>query len=151
MPTRDQIDEQIQLERDAIASGLNKLRKQNDKLEGQSYASATVYGVASIDTMLPVVIEWIEKTAVKQIKEGKNGQHYKEIAHFLKDIEPMAAAAIACKVVFDRVFSADNKASHLVNVANAVGQALENECQMRHYEQNAPGLLNVLKKNYWHR
>ena len=151
MPTRDQIDEQIQLERDAIASGLNKLRKQNDKLEGQSYASATVYGVASIDTMLPVVIEWIEKTAVKQIKEGKNGQHYKEIAAYLKDIEPMAAAAIACKVIFDRVFSNDNKASHLAKVAECVGQALENECQMQHYEKNAPGLLNVLKKNYWHR
>ena len=59
MPTPAQIEAQVQLERDAIASGLSKLRKQNDKLEGQSYASATIYGVASIDTMLPLVIEEI--------------------------------------------------------------------------------------------
>ena len=151
MPTPAQIEAQVQLERDAIASGLSKLRKQNDKLEGQSYASATIYGVASIDTMLPLVIKEIEKTVEYQIKRGKNGVSYKEIAVYLKDVEPMAAAAIACKVIFDRVFSNDNKASHLAKVAECVGQALENECQMHHYEKNAPGLLNVLKKNYWHR
>ena len=28
---------------------------------------------------------------------------------------------------------------------------MENECQMRHYEREAPGLLNTIKQNYWHR
>ena len=51
MPTPAQIDEQIQLERDAIAQGLKKLHKNTRDLEGKDYASATVYGAASIDTL----------------------------------------------------------------------------------------------------
>lgn len=151
MATPTQIEAQVALERDAIASGLKKLRDNTSKLEGQSYASATVYGVASIDTMLPLVIKEIEKTVKVHVKEGKNGQSFKEIQQYLADVEPMAAAAIACKVIFDRVFSPEAKANYLVNVAAAVGQALENECQMRHYEAKAPGLLHTLKENYWHR
>ena len=39
----------------------------------------------------------------------------------------------------------------MVKVCESIGNAVEDECQMRHYEQNAPGLLKVLKDNYWHR
>jgi DNA-directed RNA polymerase len=149
MPTPAQIDEQIKLERQAIAQGLAKLRKNTRQLEERSYASASIYGIASIDTMLPSVIKEIERTA-KRIKEGKNGVNFKEIAQYLSDIEPLAAASIACKVTFDRIFSKDNRSNVLVDVLNSIGQAVENECQMRHYEREAPGLLYTLKKNYWH-
>ncbi|OUV34747.1 MAG: T7 RNA polymerase [bacterium TMED88] len=149
MPTPAQIEEQIKLERQAISQGLHKLQKQTRQLEDRNYASASIYGVASIDTMLPSVIEEIERTS-RRIKEGKNGVNFKEIAQYLSDVEPLAAAAIACKVTFDRVFSRDDKANALTKVLEAIGQAVENECQMRHYESEAPGLLNVLKKNYWH-
>ena len=150
MPTPAQIDEQIQLERDAVASGLSKLRKQTEKLERQSYSSATIYGVASIDTMLPLVIKEIEDTVSYRIHR-QAGKNYAEIMRYLRDVEPMAAAAIGCKVLFDRVFSYDKKGNYLCSVAEAIGQALENECQMRHYETVAPGLLHTLKKNYYHR
>ena len=150
MPNPAQIEEQVQLERQAIAQGLKKLRDNTRKLEERNYASATIYGVASVDTMLPLVIKEIE-SSVHRIKEGKNGVAFKEIAQYLSDIEPMACAAIVCKVTFDRVFSRHDKANVLVDVLNAIGQAVENECQMRHYEDKAPGLLNVLKQNYWHR
>jgi predicted transcriptional regulator len=62
MATPSEIAEQVQFERDAIASGLKKLRDQTAKLEQQAYASATVYGNASIDTMLPLVTARIEET-----------------------------------------------------------------------------------------
>ena len=149
MPTPAQIDEQIKLERQAIAQGLAKLRKNTRQLEERSYASASIYGIASIDTMLPNVIKEIERTS-KRIKEGKNGVNFKEIAQYLSDIEPLAAASIACKVTFDRIFSKDSRSNVLVDVLNSIGQAVENECQMRHYEREAPGLLYTLKKNYWH-
>ena len=151
MATPSEIAEQVQFERDAIASGLKKLRDQTAKLEQQAYASATVYGNVSIDTMLPLVTARIEETVLNHVKKGKNGQSFKEIQCYLKDVEPLAVAAIACKVLFDRAFSYDDKASYLVNVAGSIGQALENECQMRHYEREAPGLLHTIKKNYWHR
>jgi len=110
-----------------------------------------VYGNASIDTMLPLVIARIEETAHDRLRRRQAGRYFAEIQQHLSDVEPMAAAAIACKVLFDRVFSNDDKATYLANVTAAIGQALENECQMRHYERVAPGLLHTIKQNYWHR
>ena len=150
MATPAQIEEQVQLERDAIAQGLKKLKQQTRQLEEKSYASASIYGVASIDTLLPQVVKRIEETTLR-IHKGQNGASFKEIAQHLADVEPLAAAAIVCKVTFDRVFSKDDDASTLSGVLNCIGQAVENECQMRHYEAKAPGLLHTIKQNYWHR
>ena len=150
MPTPAQIDEQIQLERDAIALGLKKLHKNTRDLEGKEYASATVYGAASIDTLLPLVVARIEATT-NRIKEGKTGAAFVEIQKYLADVEPLAAAAIAVKLTFDKVFSYKDKSNQAVNVCDSIGLAVEQECQMRHYEKHAPGLLRTLKDNYWHR
>ena len=150
MPTPSQIDEQIKLERDQISQGLRRLRKNTKQLEEKSYGSATVYGISSIDTLLPLVVERIKETN-NRIKEGKTGKSFKEIQHYLANLEPLAAAAIACKLTFDKVFSFKEGSNVLVNVCDSIGKAVEDECQMRHYETAAPGLLNVLKENYWHK
>nr|BDD47631.1 hypothetical protein 1 [Moraxellaceae bacterium] len=150
MPTPAQIEEQVQLERDQIRQGLKRLRDNTRKLEDKSYASATVYGVASIDTLLPLVVERIEETN-KRIREGKTGRAFAEIRQYLADVEPLAAAAIACKLTFDKVFSYKEGSNKLTKVCESIGHAVEDECQMRHYEKCAPGLLRVLKENYWHR
>ena len=150
MATPAEIDEQIKLERDAISQGLTKLHKNTRELEAKSYASATVYGAASIDTLLPLVVERIE-ASTNRIKEGKTGAAFKEIHQYLADVEPIAAAAIAVKLTFDKVFSYKEKSHQVTNVCDAIGLAIEQECQMRHYEKHAPGLLKTLKDNYWHR
>jgi len=150
MPTPEQIDEQVALERDQIRQGLKRLRDQTIKLEDQEYASATIYGISSIDTLLPLVVQRIEKTN-RKIHEGKFGVAFKDIYQYINTLEPLAAAAIACKITFDKVFSFKDGSNLATNICASIGQAIEDECQMRHYESNAPGLLNVLKKNYWHR
>ena len=150
MPTPAEIDEQIQLERDAISQGLKRLHKNTYDLENKSYASATVYGAASIDTLLPLVVARIENTTTRLTK-GQAGKAFKEIQQYLADVEPLAAAALAVKLTFDKVFSYKDKSNQTVNVCDAIGLAIEQECQMRHYETHAPGLLHVLKENYWHR
>ena len=150
MPTPAQIDEQIQLERDAISQGLKRLHKNTYDLESKSYASATVYGAASIDTLLPLVVARIEYTTARLTK-GQAGKAFKEIQQYLADVEPLAAAALAVKLTFDKVFSYKDKSNQTVNVCDAIGLAVEQECQMRHYEKHAPGLLHTLKENYWHR
>jgi DNA-directed RNA polymerase len=150
MPTPAQIDEQVELERDQIRQGLKRLRDNTRKLEEKEYASAAIYGVASLDVLLPLVVQQIEDTN-NRIHQGKTGQAFKEIAQYLSDLEPLAAAAITCKLTIDKVFSVKEGSNQLVNVCDAIGQAVEAECQMRHYEFHAPGLLDVLKKNYWHR
>ena len=150
MPTPAQIDEQIQLERDAIAQGLKKLHKNTRDLEGKEYASASVYGAASIDTLLPLVVARIEATT-SRIKEGKTGAAFAEIQKYLADVEPLAAAALAVKVTFDKVFSYKEKSNQATKVCESIGLAVEQECQMRHYEREAPALLKTLKDNYWHR
>ncbi len=150
MPTPAEIKEQVDLEREQIRQGLKQLRDNTANLEDKEYASASVYGVASIEQLMPLVAARIHETAARA-KRGFVGQHFKEIKALLKDIEPEAAAAITSKVCFDKIFS-PKKASNLVqSVADAVGSGLENECMMRYYERNVPGLLHVIKENYFHK
>ena len=150
MPTPAQIDEQVQLERDQIRQGLKRLRDNTDALQQRSYASATVYGVASIDLLLPVLVKRIEDTN-HRIHERKNGVAFKEIAQYISGLEPLAAAAIALKLTFDKVFSFREGSDQVQSVCDGIGSAVEAECQMRYYERCAPGLINTLKKNYWHK
>ena len=150
-PTQQQalIDEQMELERSQISQGLKRLNDDTFKLENKSYASATIYGISSIDTLLPRLVERITITNF-QIRKGKNGVIFKEIHKYLVGLEPLAAAAIACKVTFDKVFSFKEGSNFAVNVCDSIGHAIEDECQMRHYETKVPALLATLKKNYWH-
>ena len=150
MPTESEIDAQITLEREQIRQGLNQLRANTQHLEEKDYASASVYGVASVEQLLPNVVRRIESTT-RRITEGHNGVAFREIYKYLKDLEPEAAAAIACKVTFDKVFSAKPKSRIVANVCDAIGTSIENECMMRYYERNVPGLLHTIKKNYWHK
>jgi len=150
MPTPHQIDEQIQHERDAIAQGLKRLRESTKRLEEKEYSSASIYGVTSIDSLLPLVTNRIKETN-KRIHEGHTGQSFREIKQYLADIEPLAAAAITCKITIDKVFSCKDESNQIVNVCDSIGKGIENEAQMRHYQLHAPGLLETLKKNYWHR
>ena len=149
-PTPQQIEEQVELERTAIKQGLKRLQDQTLKLEGQNYASATIYGISSIDSLLPDVAEQIDNT-VSRIHERGNGVAFKDIHQYLADIDSQSAAAIACKITFDKVFGYKEGSNQAVNVCDSIGKAVEQECQMRHYETHAPGLLNTLKKNYWHK
>jgi len=150
MPTPSQIEEQVQLERDQIAQGLKRLRDNTQQLEDKSYASATVYGISSIDSLLPIVVNRIEETTHDRLKRG-TGYQFQLIKDYVSKLEPLASAAISCKLTFDKVFSHKEGSNNLTNVCDSIGHAVEDECQMRHYETSAPGLLNVLKENYWHR
>jgi len=150
MPTPAQIDEQINHERDAIAQGLKRLRDNTKKLEEKEYSSASIYGITTIDALLPLVVEKIKETNLR-IHKGHTGQSFKEIHQYLADIEPLAAAAITCKITIDKVFSIKEGSNQLTRISEAIGKGVENECQMRHYEKHAPGLLTTLKKNYWHK
>jgi DNA-directed RNA polymerase len=150
LPTPAEIDEQVELEREQIRQGLKLLNDNTHKLEQKNYASASVYGVVSIDSVLPLVVARIQDTA-NRVNEGKTARSFAHIRQYLADLEPQAAAAIALKVLFDRVFSPKQGAATVTNVSGAIGQAVENECMMRHYERNVPGLLKVIKDNYFHR
>jgi len=149
-PSLSQIDEQIELERDQIRQGLKRLKDNTLKLENKSYASATIYGISSIDTLLPLLVKRINDTNIR-IHKGKYGVAFKDIHQYLNKLEPLAAAAIACKITFDKVFSFKDGSNQATKVCEAIGKAIEDECHMRHYETNAPALLATLKKNYWHK
>ena len=149
MATPAQIEEQVKFEREAIRQGLERLRKNTKDLENKSYASATVYGCSSISSLLPVVTKRIEDTNLR-IRKGCIGKSFKEIHQYLEPIDAGAAAAIALKITFDKVFSYKDKANLLLTVCEAIGTAVEQEAQMQFYEKNCPGLLNTIQKNYWH-
>ncbi len=119
-------------------------------MEERSYASASIYGVSSVETLIPLVAERINATN-DRIHQRHIGRAFKEIHQFLAPLEAEAAAAIACKVLFDKVFSVKPVNAQVPKVTEAIGHAIEDECMLRHYETNVPGLLRVLQENYWHR
>ena len=148
MLTQDLINEQESLERRQITGGLNRLRKQTKDLEEKAYASATEYGRASIDTLLPHIINRIQEKFDKASKSATGYQ--RELLSYVMALDAEASAAIACKRTFDKVFSFKKDDNKVTKIAEAIGSAVESELQMRHYEETAPGLLKVLKDNYWH-
>ena len=71
--------------------------------------------------LLPVVTQRIEDTN-KRITKGKIGKSFKEIHQYLEPIDAGAAAAIALKITFDKVFSyKDKKPNLLLTVCDAIG------------------------------
>ena len=150
MPTKAQIEEELVWERHAKTQGLSRLHKQTASVESKDYASASVYGIASIDAILPLVCDEITNTVEYSIKRGKNGVLFKEIQQYLNELDALSCAAITLKLIFDKVFSPKEEANLLQNVAVSVGTALEQECQMRWYETNYPALYKTLTDIYWH-
>lgn len=149
--SQELIDKQIEQERLQIHLGEKNLEKSTLKAESKAYASSTIYGISSIQELIPHVTEEIEGIH-KRMMGGKNGVMFAEVKEFIADIEPLVAAGITCKIVFDKVFSIkDDDDSLLTNIYDSVGKAVMQECQMRYYERKAPGLLHVLKENYWHK
>ena len=74
-----------------------------------------MYGISSIDALLPLVVNRIKETN-KRIHEGHTGQLFKQIHHYLADVEPLAAAAIACKITIDKVFSHKEDSNQIQNI-----------------------------------
>ena len=126
MATPQQIDEQVQLERDQIRQGLKRLRDNTKRLEESNYSSASVYGIASIDTLLPLVVKRIEDTTHDRLERG-TGHQFKLIKDYVSQLEPLASAAITCKITFDKVFGYKDKSNLIANVCDAIGKAVEDE------------------------
>ena len=151
MPTTADLEKQERFERRQIKGGLERIQHNTKKLLEKDYASATVFGSASIETLLPYLIEFIDekKEARKKVSVGGAG-HLIQLLPYIFDIDTESQAAITAKLTFDKIFSPRKENSKVVNVVQAIGSALEAESQMRYYETSAPGLFETLKANYWH-
>ena len=148
MLTEKQIEDQQEFERKQISGGLHKLRSNTTKLEEKTYASATVYGSACVNSIMPDLIAFIDskKERYKTIGARDNVLLHKHVF----PAETAVQALLTCKVVFDHVFSPQQKKHSVTTIAMAIGAALEAEAQMEYYDKEAPALLATLKKNYWH-
>ena len=117
--TTAQLEEQMTLEREAISLGFKKLNDQTLKLENQNYASASIYGITSIEQLIPKLVERIEETN-HRIHEGHYGKNFREIEYYLRGVEPLAAAAIACKLTFDKVFGYKDGCNLITRVCESI-------------------------------
>ena len=149
MVTPSEIQRQIELEQEALNCGKQKLHTSLQRLHEKSYASASVYGTASISAALPDVIKDI-KDNLSKMKKGRAGAYYKPISEHIDDLEPLAIATIALKITFDMVFSMGRDRDLLTNVVVAIGSALEAECKFRWYKTNHPGLMKYIEDKYYH-
>jgi DNA-directed RNA polymerase len=149
MATPSEIDRQVKFEREAIRLGVEKLHKNVKDLEKKDYASASIYGCTSINMLLPLLIKRIDSTK-DRIHRGTNGVMFREIKEYLDPLKTSEVSAIALKITFDKVFGQTDDSNLLVKVSESIGLAIEQEAQMQYYEREYPGLLNTIKKNYWH-
>ena len=150
MATPSQIQRQVQLEQEAISCGRQRLHDTVKQLEEKSYASASVYGTASIAAALPLVIQEIENSFSKISKKGQAGQYYQPVIEYLLPLEPLAIATIALKVTFDQVFSMKRDSDLLTNVICSIGAAIENESRFRWYKAEHPNLMKYIEREYFH-
>ena len=123
MLTEQQIQDQQNYERKQIQGGLHKLRANTTKLEEKTYASATVYGSACVSSILPDLIAFIDSKKEKFLTQA--GKNY---AIFHKHILPSSSevqALLTCKVVFDHVFSPQQKKHSVTTIAIAIGAAID--------------------------
>ena len=148
---KSDLERQASFERKQIKGGLEKIRSDTKKLLDKDYGSATVFGCASIETLLPYLIKYIDEKKRKRLEVAKGGAgHLMELLPFIMAIDTESQAAITAKLTFDKVFSYRKENSKILKVADAIGAALEAESQMRYYEDTAPALFKTLKDNYWH-
>ena len=152
MPLRAELEQQETYEREQIRGGLDKLRKDTLHLEKKEYASATVYGSASIATMLPTFIKYIDERKQERIQTIKKHGAGSQVAlmPYLLALDTESQAVITAKLTFDKVFSPVRKNQLVIKVVESIANAIEAECKMQYYEQQAPALFDVLKENYWH-
>ena len=152
MPLTAEIEQQQKLERNQIRGGLDKLRKETLKKEKSEYASATIYGSASISSLLPTFIKYLDERKAERIQMIKEYGAARRVAimPYLLGLDSETQAIITAKLTFDKVFSPRRKNQLVISVTEAIGHALEAECQMQYYETIAAPLFNVLKENYWH-
>tara|TARA_B100000212_G_scaffold305402_1_gene253361 strand:+ start:167 stop:2515 length:2349 start_codon:yes stop_codon:yes gene_type:complete len=152
MPLLVEIEKQETLERNQIRGGLEKLRKDTLNLEQRDYASATVYGSASIATLLPTLVKYLREKKEERVEAIKTKGVGSQLAlmPYLFALDTEAQAVITAKLVFDKVFSPRKQNQLVIKIVESIASALEAECQMQYYESVAPALFNTLKDNYWH-
>tara|TARA_A100001011_G_scaffold383214_1_gene454111 strand:- start:569 stop:2905 length:2337 start_codon:yes stop_codon:yes gene_type:complete len=148
MPTTADLEMQERFERKQIKGGLERFRSNTQKLLDKNYASATVFGSSSIETLLPYLVNYIDKKKEERQKLLVGRQLL--LIPYLVALDSESQAAITAKMTFDKLFSPRKDNSKVANVVLAIGSALEAECQMKYYEASGPGLFETLKKNYWH-
>jgi len=148
MLTEKQIQDQQDFERRQIQGGLHRLRSNTTKLEEKTYASATVYGSACVNSILPDLIAYIDSKKDKFLMAA--GRNHAIFHNHILPSSSDVQALLTCKVAFDHIFSPQQKKHTVTVISMAIGAALEAEAQIAYYEKEAPALLATLKKNYWH-
>mgnify|MGYP003113269666 FL=1 len=149
MATPSEIQQQIELEREALSCGKEKLHASLQRLQEKSYASASVYGTASISSALPSVMKDIDTCRAK-LRKGQAGQYFRPVAEHLDNLESLAIATIGLKITFDLVFSMKRDADLLPTIIVSIGTSLEHECRFRWYKENHPELMKYIEDKYYH-
>jgi DNA-directed RNA polymerase len=149
MATPSEIQQQIELEREALSCGKERLHASLQRLQEKSYASASVYGTASISSALPSVIEDIDSCRAK-LRKGQAGQYFRPVAEHLDNLESLAIATIGLKMTFDLVFSMKRDADLLPTIIVSIGTSLEHECKFRWYKEHHPQLMQYIEDKYYH-
>ena len=100
MPTTADLEMQERFERKQIKGGLERFRSDTKKLIDKDYASATVFGSSSIETLLPYLVKYIEEKKEERKKVAvKGAAHLIHLLPYLLSLDSESQAAITLSLI----------------------------------------------------
>jgi DNA-directed RNA polymerase len=153
MQESDRIQRQLDQETAQSNEGSHRLQDRTKRAEDRTYGSSTVYGKKALEAHLGVVAE-VVRTRIGRISNGIAGPDYKLVADAIGKADPNVLALLAMKVTLDQLTRGikDTKRKcdqfTYVQVAAAIGKAVQIELRLNMYQQADPDLFRRVTKRF---
>jgi len=142
--TIDLYQEELKIEAQARQMGVNRFHEDlTRKVEGNQ-ESNTFYGSALLRRAISPMIDAIEAFK-EEAGSGKAGRRHAALK-FLKLVPSDVAAFVAAKAIID-TYSKPQRTAH---VAGIIGRRIEDEVRYADFQEQAPGLWNVMQRQTAH-
>jgi DNA-directed RNA polymerase len=148
MATPQQIERQIKLETQAVHDGIQKLRDNTKKAEGNAYASSTVYAQRMLKEAIPAVAKEITRLRTNRLLRGAAGPALAPLVQYTLGIEPEVLAMLTLKTLFDVCTDPKDRADLVNNVIDRVGTAVEQEAKWRYFNEKDPELVGWITNSH---
>ena len=125
------IARQLRRETEQGAEARKRLTANTKRAEQKTYASSTVYWQALLKHATGTIAEHMG-ASLKHAAKGRGGQDFKVCFTHLKGADPEVLAVLALKVALDQLAQDDKPTP--VNLARAIGSAIEVELKLQWYQ-----------------
>ena len=134
-----QIGRQAAIEKQAKMEGEHRVFNRSESLKNKSQGSQTPSGKSFV-TALVDVVECSLSELIESLSLGKPGRHAKDLK-LLQNLEPSVAAVVGLKAMINKLLTSPDEL-YLTGLAIYIGMAIEDEIQLRSFEEANPDLFS---------